>query len=325
MNRNKAIIQKITSINAILIYLSLFKFILLLLFASNYGIFRDEYYYIATSKHLAFGYVDVQPLSAILLAISRFIFGDSIFGIRIFAYIAGSIIVFVTGLIARELGGSKFAQISSAFVVIFCGVVLGATSYFSMNSFDILLSTLMFYYLIKLINSGNSKLWIVVGLLFGIGLENKLSFLFLGFGLVVGLVLTKYRKQLKVKELWIGVALALIIFLPNLIWQVVNNYPTLEFIHNASMYKNRPMGLFGFFIASIFELNPGYTLFIFTGLYFLFFSPQGKKYIILGWFYLAVFFVFAFNNGKPYYMGVLYPMILATGVIGADELIIKYN
>ncbi len=166
MHKENSLTKKLTTTNAILIYLSLFKLILLLIFAGNYGIFRDEYYYIETSKHLAFGYVDLQPLSAILLAVSRFIFGDSIFGIRIFSYLAGSAIVFVTGLIARELGGTKFAQISSAFLVIFCGVVLGASSYFSMNSFDILLSTLMIYYLIKLINTGNPKLWIVIGLLF---------------------------------------------------------------------------------------------------------------------------------------------------------------
>ncbi len=189
----------------------------------------------------------------------------------------------------------------------------------------------MLYYLIKLINTGNPKLWIVIGLLFGIGLENKLSFLFLGFGLAVGLLLTKYRNQLKVKELWIGAALAVIIFLPNVIWQIANHYPTLEFMHNAALYKNKPMGLLEFFSKSLFELNPGYTVFIFTALYFLFFSSEGNgkpplrgKYILIGWLYVAVFFVFAFNNGKPYYMGVLYPMILAAGVVGADVLITKY-
>ena len=321
MDRENNLAKSLTSTNAILIYLSFFKLILLLVFAGNYGIFRDEYYYIETSKHLAFGYVDLQSLSAVILAASRFLFGDSIFGIRIFSYVAGSAIVFLTGLIARELGGSKLAQISSAFLVIFSGVILGASSYFSMNSFDIFLSTLMFYYLIKLINTNNPKLWIVIGILFGIGLENKLTFLFLGFGLAVGLLLTKYRNQFKAKELWIGAALAIIIFLPNIIWQIANHYPTLEFMNNAAMYKNKPMGLFEFFKKSLFELNPGFTVFIFTALYFLFFSKDGKKYNLLGWLYVSVFLVFAFNNGKPYYMGVLYPMLLAAGVVGADKLI----
>jgi hypothetical protein len=316
--------KKFSSTNAILIYLSLFKLVLLILVSGNYGLFRDEYYYIELSKHLTWGYVDVQPLSELFLAVSRALFGDTIFGIKIFSYLAGSAIVFVSGLLAREMHGSKFAQIFTAFLVIFSGVILGASSYFSMNSFDILLSALLFYFLIRMINTNNPKLWLVIGLVFGLGLQNKLSFLFLGFGLVVGLMLTKHRIYLKSKEIWIGAAIAFAIFLPNIIWQISNNFPTLEFMSNAAKYKNRPMGIFEFSLNSLMELNPGYTLFLFTGLYFLFFNKQGRAYNIVGWIFISVFIVFVFNNAKPYYMGVLYPVMLAAGVIGADFLIEKY-
>jgi hypothetical protein len=316
--------KKFKSTSAILIYLSLFKLILLLIFAGNYGLFRDEYYYIETSKHLAWGYVDLQPLSALILAISRAIFGDTIFGIRIFSYLAGSAIVFLSGLIAREMNGGKFAQIFTAFLVIFSGTILGVSGYFSMNSFDILLSVLMFYFLIKLVNTNNSKLWLVIGLLFGLGLENKLTFLFLGLGLAVGLILTRYRNHLKTKELWIGAAAALIIFLPNIIWQFTNHFPTVEFMRNAALYKNKPMGIIEFTLSSLLELNPGYTLFVITAIYFLFFNKEGKTYKIIGWIFISMFIVFAFNNGKPYYLGVLFPVIVAAGVIGADYLIEKY-
>lgn len=317
--------EKLTSTNAVLIYLSLFKLLLLIIFAGNYGLFRDEYYYLETSKHLAWGYVDLQPLSAIILAVSRTLFGDSIFGIRIFSYVAGSAIVFLSGLIVRELHGSKFAQIFTAFCIIFSGVILGASSYFSMNSFDILLSTLMFYTLIRIINTGNQKLWLAVGLLFGLGLQNKLTFLFLAFGLAVGLIFTNNRKYLKTKEIWIGAAIAFIIFLPNILWQIGNHFPTLEFMHNAATYKNRPMGIIEFSLGSIKELNPGYTLFIFTGLYFLFFNKEGRTYSIISWIFISVFLVFVFNNGKPYYMGVLFPVMLGAGIVGADYLIQRYT
>jgi 4-amino-4-deoxy-L-arabinose transferase-like glycosyltransferase len=317
--------EKIGSTNSVLIYLSLFKLVLLIIFAGNYGIFRDEYYYIEISKHLAWGFVDVQPLSAIILAVSRAIFGDSIFGIRIISYLVGSAIVFISGLIARELNGSEFAQIFTAFCVIFSGVILGTSSYFSMNSFDILLATLMFYFLIRIINTGNKKLWLGIGLLFGLGLQNKLTFLFLAFGLAVGLILTKNREQLKSKEIWIGVAIAFIIFIPNILWQIDNNFPTLEFMRNAAAYKNRPMSVTEFSLNSINELNPGYTLFIFTGLYFLFFNKEGRIYSIVGWIFISVFLVFVFNNGKPYYMGVLFPVMLAAGIVGADYLIQRFT
>ncbi len=286
--------------------------------------FRDEYYYIEVSKHLDWGYVDMQPLSALFLAVSQALFSDTIFGIRIFSYLAGSAVVFISGLIAREMKGSTFAQIFTAVLVIFSGVILGTSSIFSMNSFDILLSALMFYFLIRLINTGNSKLWLVIGLLFGLGLQNKLTFLFLAFGLAVGLILTKNRKELKKKEIWIGAAAAFIIILPNIIWQIANNYPTLEFMHNAAAYKNRPMSIIEFTINSLFELNPGYALFLLTGIYFLFFNKEGRFYNIIGWMYVSVFLVFVFNNGKPYYMGVLFPVMIAAGVIGADYLITRY-
>ncbi len=316
--------KNFSSVNAILIYLALFKLALLIIFAGNYGLFRDEYYYIEISKHLDWGYVDVQPLTAIILAISRALFGDSIFGIRIFSYLAGSVIVIVAGLIAREMNGSKFAQIFTGFLVIFSGVILGTSGYYSMNAFDILLSSLMFYFLIRLINTGNQKLWIVIGLIFGFGLQNKLTFLFLGFGLLIGLILTKNRRYLKSKEIWIGAIIALIIFLPNIIWQVANGYPTLDFMRNAAAFKNKPMGIVGFTLNSLLELNPGFALFILTAIYFLFFSKPGKTFRIIGWIYISVFLVFVFNNGKPYYMGVLYPTILAAGVVGADYLIENY-
>ncbi|HCY76225.1 MAG TPA: hypothetical protein DHV28_09920 [Ignavibacteriales bacterium] len=317
-------VKNFSSVNAILIYLALFKLAVLIIFAGNYGLFRDEYYYVEISKHLDWGYVDVQPLTAIILAVSRAMFGESIFGIRIFSYLAGSAIIIVAGLIAREMHGGKFAQIFTGFTVIFSGVILGTSSFYSMNAFDILLSSLMFYFIIRLVNTENSKLWIIIGLIFGLGLQNKLTFLFLGFGLLIGLILTKNRQYLKSKELWFGILIALIIFLPNIIWQVANNYPTLDFMRNAAAFKNKPMGIIKFTISSLLELNPVFTPFILTAFYFLFFSKPGKIFRIIGWIYVSVFLVFVFNNGKPYYMGVLYPTILAAGVVGADYLIENY-
>ena len=310
--------------NSALIFLSFFKFIALIIFAGNYGLFRDEYYYIECSKHLAWGYVDQPPLSALILWISRTLFGESLIAVRLFAYLASSATVFVSGLIAREMGGRKFAQILTAIAVIFCGVILGGGSYFSMNVFDVLLSAIMFYYLVKLLRTGDKKLWLVIGLLFGIGLMNKLSFLFLGFGLAVGLILTNNRKYFLSKELWIAAATAVIIFLPNIIWQISNGFPTLEFIHNAAQYKNSPANPVAFFLGTLLELNPSSIFLLAAAFYFLLLNKEGKKFVLIALLYISVFLVFLFNNGKPYYMGVLYPVILAAGAVGIDHLIERY-
>ncbi len=308
-----------------LLIISLLKFFLLLIFAGNYGLFRDEFYYIECSKNLSWGFVDQQPFSALMLAISRLIFGESIFGVRIFAYAAGSATVFISGLTAKELGGGKFAQILTAICVLFSGVLLGTSGYYSMNAFDIFFSAILFWLLIRLVNTDNKKLWFFIGLLFGIGLQNKLTFLFLGFGLFVGLLLTPNRKYFKSVELWMGAIIAMLIFLPNIIWQILFDFPTIEFMRNAAMYKNQPMGLIEFTMNSMLELNPGFAPFILTALYFLFFHPHGKKYSLIGWIFLSVFAVFVLNNGKPYYMGVLYPVVLAAGITGFEFISNKFG
>ncbi len=313
------------SSTSLLMLISFLKFLLLLLFADNYGLFRDEYYYIECSKNLSWGFVDQQPFAALMLAISRAIFGESIFGIRLFAYLAGSVTVFVSGIIARELGGKTFAQALTALCVVFSGVVLGTSGYYSMNAYDILFASLLFYILIKLINSDNKKLWFLIGILFGIGLQNKLTFLFLAFGLFVGLLLTNNRRYLKSVELWIGAVLAGLIIFPNFVWQLVLKFPTLEFMRNAAMYKNQPMSIIEFTLNSLLELNPGFAPFIFIAIYFLSLNKHGKKFAIIGWIFLSVFLVFVFNNGKPYYMGVLYPVMLAAGVCGLEILINKFS
>lgn len=322
--KNNPILSKLLNSNFLLFYISLFQFLLLIIFAGNYGFFRDEFYYIETTKHLAFGYVDLQPLSAIILAVSRTIFGDSILGIRIFAYLAGSITVFVSGLIARKMDGSKFTQILTAILVVFSTVVLASSSFFSMNSSDILLSTVFFYYLIKLLKTKDPKIWITIGIIIGIGLQNKLTFLFLGFGLFVGLSLTKERIYFKSKHFWIGLAIAAAIILPNIIWQISNGFPTIEFMKRAALEKNVSMSFLQFLLNSSLVLNPIFVIFIFTALYYLFINKTGKKFRLVGLIFIIVLLVFAFNNGKPYYMGVLYPVMLAAGVLGADILIEKY-
>ena len=313
-----------TSHNAVLVYISLFKFLLLLIFAGNYGLFRDEFYYIECSKHLAWGFVDQPPFSALILAVSRFIYGDSIFGIRIFAYLAGSVTVFMGGLLTREMGGNRFAEFITAVTIVFSGVLLGTTSYFSMNAFDLLLSVFFFFLLIKLIKTDNPKLWLAIGLVCGLGLMNKLSFLFLGFGLLVGLLLTSHRKYFLNKNLWYAAAIAFIIFLPNILWQIFNDYPTLEFMRNAAQYKNQSLSPLDFTLGSMLELNPGFTPFILIGLYFLFFHSSGKKFMLIGWIFLSVFIVFMFNNGKPYYMGIVYPVMLAAGAVGTEKIIERF-
>ena len=261
---------------AITSYLSLLYIILHIIFINQYGYFRDEFYYVACGEHLDFGYIDHPPLIAIIALVSRSLFGDSLFAIRILSVVAGGITVFLTALIVREMGGKLFSQIVVSLAVLVAPVFLVIYHTLSMNSFDILLWTIAAFILIKIIKSDNSKLWLYFGIVIGIGLQNKHSIIFLCFGLALGLLLTPNRKYLKDKWFWMGTLIAVLIFLPNLIWQIAHDFPTIEFGKNAALNKNMPLSPIEFFLQQILQALPIPFLLIILGLIFVFFTKAGK-------------------------------------------------
>lgn len=311
---------------AVISYLALATLGIHFLANGGYGYFRDELYYIACSDHLDWGYVDHPPLSILLLAISRAVFGDSsLFALRLLPAFAGAGTVLLMGLMVRMLGGNRFAQILAAVAVMVAPHYLAVTNFYSMNCFDILFWTAGIYVILFIIKSGNSKLWLLFGVIAGLGLQNKLSMLFLGFGLVVGLMLTPPRKYFRDKWLWLGGATAFFIFLPNIIWQLQHHVPTIEFMRNATQLKNAPMSLIEFVVAQIITMSPFNFLLWGAGLYYCFFYSQGKPYRLVGWMYVAIFVFLVVQRSKAYYLTPAYPMLFATGALFVQDIIARTN
>jgi len=175
---------------------------------AGYGIFRDELYYAACSEHLSAGYVDQPPLSIFIFALNRMVFGDSLFAIRLLPAIAGAATVFLTGLMARALGGGRFAQGLASLAAVVSLILLGMDGFFSMNAFDLLFWAWSAYVLILLVKTGDKKYWMHLGLLLGLGLLNKISFLWLGFGIFVGVAATPERRWLKTEYPYITAVIA---------------------------------------------------------------------------------------------------------------------
>ena len=193
--------------------------------ATRYGYFGDEMYHMACGEHLAWGYVDQPPLIAVFAWLTRHLFGTSLFAVHLFPAFAGFALVSLTGLITRELGGGRFAQGLSALCTACAGVYLVLHHLFTMNAFEPLLWMGSAYVVIRIIKTGDQKLWLWFGVLVGIGLENKYTMAVFGFAILVGLVLTKERKALGGKWIWIAGLIALLIFLPNLIWDIQHHWP----------------------------------------------------------------------------------------------------
>jgi hypothetical protein len=287
-------------------------FVLHTLTNTRYGYFRDEFYYIACSQHLDWGYVDHPPLSIALLALERWLLGDSLPAIRFLPALAGFALALLTAMLARELGGGRFAQTLAAIAVVVAPIYLALGNFFSMNAFEPLFWTAAAYILIRIVNTGNSKLWLLFGVVAGLGLQNKHSMLLFSFGVFVALLLTRERKRLLDKWFWLGGSTASLIFLPNVVWQITHNWATVEFLRNAQAYKIAPLSRIEFVTEQVLMLHPLALPIWFAGLCY-FFSPDGRRYRFCGWTYVVLLAVFMTTKAKPYYLTPIYPLPLAAG------------
>jgi hypothetical protein len=249
----------------------------------GYGYFIDEFYYVACSEHLAFGYVDHPPLSVLPLWLVRATIGDSLPAIRLVPALAGSVTVLLTGLIARRLGANAFGQAIAAGAAMAGSIYLVMFSFYSMNALSILIWTVCFWILVEIERRNEPRLWLVFGAVTGLGLENKHTIVLLILGLATGLVLTCARRHLASRWLWMGLGIAILFLLPNLLWQLANAWPSLEFYHNADVYKNNPTPPLEVLKQQVLFMNPAALPVWLAGIVFFMFSKHGRPYRHLGW------------------------------------------
>jgi hypothetical protein len=295
-------------------FLALSQLVLQMTFHGSYNYFRDELYYIACSDHLAFGYVDQPPLSIAILWVTRHLLGDSLYAVRFLPALVGAAVVFLTSLMTRKLGGGSFAQSLAALSVVAAPVLIGQGKLFSMNPFDVLFWALAAYIVLVILSEDRPRLWILFGAVVGLGLLNKYSMGFMVIGLVAGLVLTRQRKHLASKWFWIGAILAGVLFLPHVLWEVSNGFPSLEFMRNASQIKNVSLGALGFLIGQLRDMNYFTAPLWLSGVVFFFFYRDGRCRP-LAWMYPVVFIVMIAGNAKVYYLSAIYPLFLAGGSV----------
>ena len=285
------------------------------IFNNRYGYFRDEFNYLSSGDHLAWGYVDQPPLLPFLVRISRTILGDSLRSIRFLPALAISGAVVLTGLIAREFGGGRFALLLSAVAVVIAPIFLSDGSLVTTNCLEPLLWMGCVYFAILAVKR-DARYWLAFGAVAGLGLEEKYSIAIFGFGIVIGLVLTKHRRVFLSRWFWLGGLLALLIFLPNLIWSIQHHWPFLELMHNIrSDGRDVQLSPLEFFLQQILLVHPLNGPIWILGLFALFFSERFKQFRFLGWTFLICFVTFVALKGKNYYLAPIYPMLLAAGAV----------
>jgi 4-amino-4-deoxy-L-arabinose transferase-like glycosyltransferase len=315
---------KLNRVAGIVLALGACKLVVHLYAGRHYGYFVDELYYLACSRHLDWGYVDQPPLIALVTWIWRLVLGQSLAAIRLLPALAGVAEVVLTALIARELGGKRFAQALAAVTALVAPAILGADGLLTMNAFEPLFWMGCAFLLIRLIRTKNEKLWIWFGVLAGFGLENKYSMLIFGAGVMLGLLLTPARQLLRSRWLWFGGAIAFLIFLPNLIWNVQHHFPFLELQANIrASGRDVPLGAVAFFVQEILLMNPATLPIWLGGLWFFFFTEAGKPFRAIGWAWIFTAVVIVGLSPRVYYLFPAFPVLFAGGGVLWEELLAR--
>jgi Dolichyl-phosphate-mannose-protein mannosyltransferase len=312
----------LTSGTAIVLCVAFVRVVLYFIAGPNYGYFRDELYYLACGEHPAWGYVDQPPLIGWIAWFLQHTTGTSIWALRLLPAVAGTATVALSGLLARELGGRRWAMTLASLATLMAPISLALSHLFTMNAFDPMLWTTIAYLVVRIAKSGNEHLWLAVGAIVGITMLNKYGVVFWLIGLLVGILITSLRQCLRHRWFWIGGAVAAAIALPNFFWQWQHRFPFLQLMHNVSRNgRDTSLPLLAYLKAQSQMLGFVAAILVLFALLF-FFSKQGRAFRALGWAYLVFLVEMIALHGKMYYLAPVYPIMFAAGAVwieGATE------
>lgn len=287
---------------------------------ASYGFHRDELATVSDARHLAWGYVAYPPLTPFFGRISLALFGASPLSVRVFPALAQSVIVLLAGFMAAEMGGRRRAQIVAALATAVAPFSLVSGALYQYVSFDMLWWVATAYFVVRVLRSGDPRWWLAVGVTVGLGMMTKYTMAFFVTGVLVGLALTSARRQFASGWLWAGVVLSLVIFLPNLLWQIQHHFVTLDFL-NSIHARDVAMGRAnGFIIQQFFVCTCALAVPLWlAGLWYVFFSRDGAAFRPIGWMYLVPLVLLMIAQGRFYYLAAAYPMLIAAGSVALER------
>lgn len=291
--------------------------VLHLLTNNRYGFHRDELQFLSDAVHLDWGFVPYPPLTPFLEHILHSIFGLSMVGLRLFAVLAQAAAIVVGGLMARDFGGGRLAQVTAALAVAFAPISLFEGTEFQYTSFDYLWWTLIAWFTIRLLKTDDPRWWLAIGAVVGLGLETKYAIAFLIAGVLAGVVLSQARRYLRSLWFWAGIGVALLIFLPNFIWLVQHHFISYEFlqhIHKRDVNIGRANGFWRDQVMVCINLAAA-PLCIAGLISFL----RDRRYRMLAWMSLVPIALFFFAKGRGYYAAGAYPALVAMGAVAAER------
>jgi Dolichyl-phosphate-mannose-protein mannosyltransferase len=314
--------------NFLLVYLSSFT--------KGYGYFIDEFYYIACAVRPAMGYVDHPPLAPLILTVFQSIFGTSLLAIRLLPALAESASVFFMGILTKEIGGGRFAQCLAAIALATSPLIVTMAGFYSMNAYEPLIAIALLIFIVKMIKENNAqqeadehqahRRWIILGIIMGLGLMNKHTFAIFIVVLVFSLLVSGKWRLVFNKWFAVGSLITLVIFLPNIIWQIMNHWPSVEFYRNVTLHKNVYTPPFAFFLTQVIDMSAATFPIWLAGIIFLLFSKRVKEFKFLPVLFLSLFLIMMLSgSSRPDRLAFAYPAVFAGGAIFFESFILKHN
>jgi 4-amino-4-deoxy-L-arabinose transferase-like glycosyltransferase len=299
-----------------LLLIAIVTIVIHLITGRYYGFHRDELATLDDARHLDWGYVAYPPVTPFFGHLSLLLFGTSLVGFRFFAALVEAAAVVLTGLTAKELGGKRGAQLVAAFAAVpFC---LAGGALMQYVSFDYFFWVLTAYFVVCLLQSGDPRWWLAIGASVGLGMQTKYTMGFFALGIVAGVLFTNARRYLKSKWLWLGVALSLLVFLPNFLWQAQHHFISLDFLKHIHARDIRIGRTRNFLPGQLNLMLLAFPLGL-AGLYFYLLSPKASRFRVLGWMYLVPLLLFVLAKGRAYYLAAAYPMLYAAGSVWGEQ------
>ena len=283
----------------------------------RYGFHRDELQFLSDARHLDWGFVSYPPFTPFIQHIGLSLFGMSLIGLRMFSVIAQAVVIVVSGLMARDLGGGRLAQFATALAVALSPLPIFEATEFQYTSFAFLWWVLVAWFAIRLLKTGDPRYWLAIGAALGLGLMTKYSVVFFIAGILLGMAFSPARRFFASKWFWFGVALALLIFLPNLIWLVRHDfisYKFLQHIHTRDVGEGRADGylLYQFLVCANLFSVPLWLIGLYACL-------RDRRYRMIAFMYLVPFAVFWIDRGRFYYVAEAYPVLIAMGAVTSER------
>ncbi len=284
---------------------------------TRYGFHRDELQTLTDAWHMEWGFVAYPPFTPAIERISWALFGPSLTLMRLASVSAQALAIFFTGLMSRELGGRRLAQITAALCVALAPLPMFEATEFQYSSFDYLWWTLTAYFVLRLLKSENPRWWLAIGASVGMGLMTKYTMVFFLAGIAIGTIATPTRRFMKTGWFWAGTALALAICAPNLIWQARHDWISYHFLHYIHGRDVRLGRADGFLINQFLHCTNLVSVPVWiVGLVAYF---RNRRYRMLGWMYAVPFLLLLVNKGRDYYLAAAYPMLLAMGAMRREQ------